>query len=106
MHCVCASLTPRGWSPAEFAGDEHLAGRSPNRGIELCGIVETIYSLGVLHRVHGDVAFADRAEMIAYNAQPAAMTADMWARNYLSTINEVFAERRSALPADYMLIVH
>ena len=29
--------------------------------------------------------------MIAYNAQPAAMTADMWARNYLSTINEIAA---------------
>ena len=92
-HCVCASslADPTPLIPAEFAGDEHLAGRSPNRGIELCGIVETIYSLGVLHRVHGDVAFADRAEMIAYNAQPAAMTADMWARNYLSTINEIAA---------------
>ena len=29
--------------------------------------------------------------MIAYNAQPAAMTADMWARNYLSQINEIAA---------------
>jgi hypothetical protein len=61
------------------------------QGIELCGIVETIYSLGVLHKVQGDVAFADRAEMIAYNAQPAAMTSDMWARNYLSQINEIAA---------------
>jgi hypothetical protein len=60
-------------------------------GIELCGIVETVYSLGVLHKVQGDVVFADRAEMIAYNAQPAAMTADMWARNYLSQINEIAA---------------
>lgn len=44
-----------------------------------------------MHKVQGDIAFADRAEMIAYNAQPAAMTADMWARNYLSQINEIAA---------------
>ena len=31
------------------------------------------------------------AEMIAYNAQPAAMTSEMWVQNYLSTINEVAA---------------
>ena len=68
------------------------------QGIELCGIVETIYSLGVLHKVQGDVAFADRAEMIAYNAQPAAMTADMWARNYLSQINEIAAATTSPHP--------
>ena len=37
--------------------------------------------------VHGDVEFADRAERIAFNAQPATWSSprggDMWAHQYL-----------------------
>lgn len=61
-----------------FSADEFLAGRHPSRGVELCTIVETLYSLNVMHRIQGDVAFADRAERIAFNSLPAALTADMW----------------------------
>ena len=84
-----------------FAADEHLAGRNPSRGTELCSIVETIYSLNVMSQVQGSVAFIDRAERIAFNALPAALTADMWAHNYLSTINEVqAADSPRHLPGD------
>lgn len=44
-----------------FSADECLAGREPNRGVELCTIVDTAASLRLLHRTHGDVSFADRA---------------------------------------------
>merc|ERR1719329_231182 len=40
---------------------------------------------------NGSVSFADRVERIAFNALPAALTADMWSHNYLSMINEVQA---------------
>jgi hypothetical protein len=80
-----------GQPTGQFSADEHLGGRNPNRGVELCAIVETVYSLNVMLRVQGDVAFADRAERIMYNALPAALTADMWSHNYLSMINQVTA---------------
>ena len=45
--------TAHGMPTGAFSADECLAGRDPNRGVELCTIVETAYSLGVLHRTHG-----------------------------------------------------
>ena len=48
-------------------------------------------SLGLLHRTHGDIAFADRAERIVYNSLPGAVSEDSWAHNYLSQANEIFA---------------
>jgi hypothetical protein len=74
-----------------FSADECLGGREPNRGTELCTIVEAAHSLGLLHRTHGDIAFADRAERIIYNSLPGAVSEDAWAHNYLSQANEIFA---------------
>ena len=68
-----------------YNGDENLpqpATRSPSRGIELCGVVEAMYSYNTMFATHGDVIFADRAERIAYNALPATWASpkggDMW----------------------------
>merc|ERR1719272_2334695 len=81
-----------------FNGDEIIPfppTRSPSRGIELCGVVEAMFSWNTLFSVHGDVEFADRAEKIAYNALPATWASptggDMWAHQYLQAINEVNA---------------
>lgn len=71
--------------------DEHLAGKLPQHGTELCGIVEAMYSYETLGDVLGDAFFYDRAELAAYNALPAAMTKNMTAHNYLSMANEVQA---------------
>lgn len=71
--------------------DEHLAGKEPQHGTELCGIVEAMYSYEVLGDVLGDALFFDRAERAAYNALPGAMTKDQSAHNYLSQANEVQA---------------
>jgi len=83
-----------------FNGDEILpnpATRNPSRGIELCGVVEAMFSYNVMFGVHGDVAFADRAERVAYNALPATWASprggDMWAHQYLQAINEINAIR-------------
>lgn len=60
--------------------------------MELCTIVETMYSLGCMGQ-NASVQIVDRLERIALNALPAALTADMWSHNYLSMINEVQAVR-------------
>jgi hypothetical protein len=72
-----------------FSGDECLAGRSPVQGIELCAVVEYMFSLEVLAAVTGNPAFADRLEEIAFNALPATLTGDMWAHQYVQQVNQV-----------------
>lgn len=72
-----------------FTGDEHLAGRDPTRGTELCAVVEYMYSLEELVATLGEVGFADRLERIAFNALPATFTQDMWAHQYDQQANQV-----------------
>ncbi|MBN8924018.1 MAG: glycoside hydrolase family 127 protein [Rhodanobacter sp.] len=72
-----------------FSADEHLAGRSPSQGTELCTVVETMYSLEVALAITGDPALGDRLERIAFNALPAALTDDMWAHQYNQQPNQV-----------------
>jgi hypothetical protein len=80
-------------SPAGVVqADEHLAGPEPQRGTEMCGIVEAMYSFETLGDVLGDVEFFDRAERAAFNALPASATKDGSAHNYLSQANEVVAK--------------
>jgi len=72
-----------------FTGDEHLAGRNPSRGTELCAVVEYMYSLGTLTSLLGGTGYADRLESLAYNNLPAAFTADMWSHQYNQEANQV-----------------
>ena len=75
-----------------FNGDEILPDpptRFPSRGIELCGVVEAMFSYNTMFSVHGDVAFADRSEQIAFNALPATWASptggDMWAHQCVAS---------------------
>ncbi len=72
-----------------FSADEHFAGRNPSQGVELCAVVEAMYSLEQALAVTGDVALADRIERIAYNALPAAFSDDMWAHQYDQQPNQI-----------------
>ena len=72
-----------------FSGDEHLAGKSPSQGTELCAVVEYMYSLETAIGILGDPALADRLELIAYNALPATLTEDMWAHQYDQQVNQI-----------------
>jgi DUF1680 family protein len=71
-----------------FAADEHLAGRNPSAGTELCTVVEMMYSLETLIAMTGDATLADRLERIAFNALPGGCTPDMWAHVYHQQINQ------------------
>jgi len=78
-----------GQAAGRFSGDEHLSGKSPTRGTELCAIVESMFSLENLVEVLGDAALADRLEMLAYNGQPGTCTPDYWAHQYDQQANQV-----------------
>jgi hypothetical protein len=72
-----------------FACDEHLAGRDPSQGSELCTVVEYMFSLEHALAIAGDPSFGDRLEQLAFNALPGTLTDDMWAHQYNQEPNQV-----------------
>jgi uncharacterized protein len=72
-----------------FSCDEHLAGRDPSHGSELCTVVEMMYSLEQSLAILGDPTIGDRIETIAFNALPGTFTDDMWAHQYDQEPNQV-----------------
>ncbi len=72
-----------------FSCDEHLAGRRPVQGSELCTVVETMFSLEQSLAILGDASIGDRLEVLAFNALPGTFTDDMWAHQYDQESNQV-----------------
>lgn len=81
-----------GQATGMFSNDEHLAGRSPVQGAELCAVVEYQFSLEVALAILGDPAFGDRLEALTFNALPATLTPDMWARQYDQQVNQAVCQ--------------
>jgi hypothetical protein len=77
-----------------FSGDEHLNGKSPTSGAELCLVVEYLYSLSQLYAITGDAFYGDLIEQVAYNALPATFTEDMCAHQYVQQVNQVEVSRK------------
>ena len=76
-----------------FTGDECLGGLSPIRGTELCSVVEQMYAYEHLYAVTGDKKWAERLEVLAFNALPAANSDDMWCHQYDQLSNQISCER-------------
>jgi hypothetical protein len=76
-----------------FSADEHLAGRDPAQGTELCTIVEEMFSLEELIPIFGDPILASKLERIAFNALPGAFSKDMWAHQYDEQPNQVLVSK-------------
>ena len=55
-----------------------------------------MYSLSYLYQMLGDNDFADRTELIAFNALPVAFTSDHWAHQYVTAPNQPFSRPVSA----------
>jgi uncharacterized protein len=72
-----------------FSCDEHLSGRDPSQGSELCTVVEYMFSLERALAITGDPALGDRLERLAFNALPGTLTDDMWAHQYNQEPNQV-----------------
>lgn len=71
-----------------MTGDECLSGRSPIQGVELCAVVEMMYSMEYLYACTGNPLWAERLERVAFNALPAALTDDAWAHQYVQLSNQ------------------
>lgn len=78
--------------------DERLSGLSPVRGVELCSVVETMYSLSYLYQALGDGVFADHCERAAYNALPVMVMPDWWAHQYVAQTNQPISHELHASP--------
>ncbi|MGB8492434.1 MAG: beta-L-arabinofuranosidase domain-containing protein [Bacteroidales bacterium] len=72
-----------------FSADEHLSGKSPARGTELCTVVEYMFSMEELYEILGDNRLADRLELLAFNSLAGTTTPDMWAHQYDQQANQV-----------------
>ena len=72
-----------------YTGDECLSGLSPIQGTELCAVVEQMYSYERLYAETGDAKWAERLELLAFNALPATISDDMWAHQYLQLSNQI-----------------
>lgn len=76
-----------------FTGDECLSGVSPIQGTELCAIVEQMYSYELLYAYTGDSKWAQRLEVLAFNALPATISEDMWTHQYVQMSNQIACEK-------------
>lgn len=76
-----------------FTGDECLSGLSAIQGTELCAVAEQMYSYEWLFACTGDPAWAERLELLAFNALPATMSDDMWAHQYVQQSNQIACQR-------------
>lgn len=81
-----------------FTGDECLAGVSPIQGTELCAVAELMYSFELLYAATGEPAWAQRLELVAFNALPATLSDDMWTHQYLQMVNQISCERFPGKP--------
>jgi len=93
-----------GQAGGRFSGDEHLSGNTPDRGTELCSVVEYMYSLEELYAIFGDNSIADRLELLTFNSLPGTITPDMWAHQYDQQSNQVLvtgAKRAWSSNGDY-----
>lgn len=72
-----------------FTGDECLDGISPIAGTELCSVVELMYTFELLYLVTGDSKWAERLEILSYNALPATISDDMWTHQYVQMSNQI-----------------
>ena len=76
-----------------FTGDECLSGLSAIQGTELCAVVEQMYSYELLYAYTGDRKWAERLEVLTFNALPATFSDDMWAHQYVQMSNQIAAKR-------------
>ncbi len=76
-----------------FTGDEVLSGLDPTRGTELCAVVEQMYSYEEIFAHTGNNKWAERLEMLAFNALPATLSEDMWTHQYVQMVNQIACQK-------------
>lgn len=87
-----------GTSVGLFTGDECLSGLSPIQGTELCAVAEQMYSCEHLFAFSGENKWAERLELLAFNALPATISDDMWTHQYDQMSNQIACIKFPAKP--------
>lgn len=82
-------MTLHGLPHGMFSADEDLHGNNPVQGVELCAIVETMFSLEQAIAITGDMQYMDALEKIAFNALPTQTTDDYNNKQYFQIANQV-----------------
>ncbi len=85
--------TYHGQAQGMFGGDEPLHGTDPTQGIELCSVVEMMYSLETMLKITSDIGFADHLEKLAFNALPTQVMDDYMMKQYFQAANQVEISR-------------
>jgi len=86
-------MTLHGLPMGIFSADEDLHGNDPVQGVELCAIVESMFSLEQIIGITGDVQYMDALERMTYNALPTQTTDDYNAKQYFQIANQVQVKR-------------
>ncbi len=76
-----------------FTGDEVLSGLDPTRGTELCAVVEQMYSYEEIFAHTGENKWAERLEVLGFNALPATLSEDMWTHQYVQMVNQIACQK-------------
>ena len=76
-----------------FTGDEVLSGLDPTKGTECCAVVEQLYSYEEIFAHTGDNKWAERLEMLGFNALPATLSEDMWTHQYVQQVNQIACQK-------------
>jgi hypothetical protein len=82
-------MTYHGQAHGMFSGDEWLSGTHPSQGVELCAVVEYMYSMEQLTRIFGEGRFGDILEKVAFNALPAAISKNWTSHQYDQQVNQI-----------------
>ncbi|QJW91526.1 hypothetical protein HNV11_20150 [Spirosoma taeanense] len=86
-------MTLHGLPHGMFSGDEDLHGNDPTQGVELCALVETMFSLEQAISITGDPMYMDALERMTFNALPTQTTDDYNSRQYFQMANQVQVSR-------------
>ena len=81
-----------------LTGDEVLSGISPIQGAELCSVVELMFAFEQLYARTGDKKWAERLELLAFNALPASLSDDTWSHQYDQMSNQIACIRFPGKP--------
>jgi hypothetical protein len=82
-------MTYHGQAHGMFSGDEWLSGTDPSQGVELCAVVEYMFSMEQLTRIFGEGIFGDILEKVAFNALPATISKDWTSHQYDQQVNQI-----------------
>lgn len=82
-------LTLHGLPHGMFSADEDLHANDPVQGVELCAIVEAMFSLEQAIAITGDPHYMDALEKMTFNALPTQTTDDYNNKQYFQIANQV-----------------